>query len=60
MIRNSHYFSVNRALWNHIKFNDVHELRKEEANENSRNAIMERTESVMVKTAEKEIALLDA
>lgn len=44
MIRNNHYFSVNRALWHHINFNAVYEIRAQQANENERNVAVAETD----------------
>ncbi|MDB5477632.1 MAG: hypothetical protein JWM96_127 [Alphaproteobacteria bacterium] len=34
MSKNTGYFSVSRAQWQHIGFNDVHKIRAQQANEN--------------------------
>ena len=35
MSNQSHYYTVTRAQWQHIGFNDVHRIRAEKANENN-------------------------
>lgn len=57
--RSNHYFSVNRTLWHHIKFNAVYESRNQQANENDR-YIAAQAEQQLAKTTEKETVLMDA
>lgn len=57
--RSNHYSSINRTLWHHINFNAVYESRKQQANENDRQAVNV-TEQYKVTAQEQEPVLLDA
>lgn len=59
MIRNTHYFSVNRTMWNQIKFSDIREIRNRMANENNFD-MPQQPDHVVAKMAEKELTLFDA